>query len=362
MVLTSYLIYLVTFLSCAGADQNGGRNCRETNFLRDDFSCRTKYVFAGKVVHVVKPRMNLDIEGPVTTYYFYLTQIWKGPWADTLRVNTTSSSIECGLKFRVGERYIVFAEEKNDTLWTNACFRNDRVEIRNWTRYWLSAPVYNRPGYELSDITLEDLFNVSDNSIVMSTDVALEKSNYIQAHKKEMTDLLSRVVRKDRFPKRDQKSSLLNLSQHTINRSLAIFDWIFTHGCPDIKVDVVYALSDILTPDDYLPLYLRGLFDSSVAVRAAAISNGPMALRSLSPELKSSLVEALVSLLDDPECEIRCRMVMFAGFSELFDVAEPKLRVLIETDECPKVVRAAKKTLAMWESKNVLEDDLRTDD
>lgn len=346
MIQMTHILYITALLVCAHTQQGGRCGCREPNFLRDNFTCAAKYVFAGEVIRAEGPRTDPSVDGRFQTYCFYLTQIWKGPWTDTLKVNTFTSRTECRPEFEIGERYIVFAKEQYDGLWTNACYRNKRVEIRDWTRYWLSTPVYSRPGYGLSKIEIADLFNVSDNSNNRGAQAASEKNRFIQTHRDEITAILSRSVRKDKYPKHHQKPLWVDSLDSVAKQYLPIVDWILTNGSVDIKVDVIYVLREIFGIDDYFPLYRRVLRDSSLAVRASALSCMPAVRRTISPELKVSLVEMLVERLEDPECEMRCWIVkLFPGFVDSYDEAEPKLRKVIETDDCDEVVGKAMSTL-----------------
>lgn len=50
-----------------------------------------------------------------------LTRRWRGPGADTVVVRTALFTTACGLAFRQGERYLLFAREVSGRLYADTC-------------------------------------------------------------------------------------------------------------------------------------------------------------------------------------------------------------------------------------------------
>ena len=84
---------------------------------------KSKAVFSGEVVEV--------IAGPQTAYLkvrFKLEKSWKGVLADEVIVVTGRGGGDCGYRFEVGTRYLVFAYGVDDRkLETNICQRTKEL-------------------------------------------------------------------------------------------------------------------------------------------------------------------------------------------------------------------------------------------
>jgi hypothetical protein len=77
-------------------------------------------VFAGEVVRITKgeptPRSN--------TLSFRVLEVWKGPEQDTLEVTTTRwDGVNCGSAFEEGQKYLVYAHRKEQSLSNPDCGR-----------------------------------------------------------------------------------------------------------------------------------------------------------------------------------------------------------------------------------------------
>src|SRR5215207_4624179 len=70
-------------------------------------------VFAGEVVEIDRPSPSRPIRSSIdpVTVSFRISESWKGPERDMLKVRTPVSGVSCGYKFRAGESYLVYASE-----------------------------------------------------------------------------------------------------------------------------------------------------------------------------------------------------------------------------------------------------------
>jgi len=61
-------------------------------------------------------------------------QTWKGAVADTVDVSTIAISAACGISFREGARFIVYASPQvpQGRLWTERCMRTRPLSDAQW--------------------------------------------------------------------------------------------------------------------------------------------------------------------------------------------------------------------------------------
>lgn len=69
-------------------------------------------VFSGEAVSIEGPAESaaMSSAAPVTVT-FDVSEVWKGPQANTLEATTAVSSASCGYNFQTGEEYLVYASE-----------------------------------------------------------------------------------------------------------------------------------------------------------------------------------------------------------------------------------------------------------
>ena len=80
-------------------------------------------------------------------YTFNVDEVVSGEVGATVEVHAYSSSAACGIQFREGDRYVVFAYERRGDLETNLCSRTER--INETVTFGGSAPA-GGPGAETS--------------------------------------------------------------------------------------------------------------------------------------------------------------------------------------------------------------------
>ncbi len=77
-------------------------------------------------------------------YTFEVSQIWKGTIADTLTVVSARSSPSCGVKFVVGENYVVYARDWKRSLGVDSCSRTGLLTLREDDLIALPNPIWIR--------------------------------------------------------------------------------------------------------------------------------------------------------------------------------------------------------------------------
>lgn len=89
-------------------------SCAERLSPTDALS-RADVVFEGRVIHVPTRTDFARAFGGVVTYEFEVERYWKGAVESNVSVNTPSSGSACGRRFRIGERYLVYAQVDSQT-------------------------------------------------------------------------------------------------------------------------------------------------------------------------------------------------------------------------------------------------------
>lgn len=79
----------------------------------------SRAVFMGEVLEVIRPEDSYSV-----IVKFRVDQIWKGKLRKELTLGTGTGGGDCGYRFEVGQRYLVYAYGSNETsLSTNICQR-----------------------------------------------------------------------------------------------------------------------------------------------------------------------------------------------------------------------------------------------
>lgn len=112
LAMTTMIFFCTTLLTpdrayaCSCAT---GFDVTEKERVEEAYS-RAGAVFAGKVAGIESQQPASDSMEPIRVT-FGVSKTWKGPWAQTLEVNTAASSASCGYEFRAGREYLVYASE-----------------------------------------------------------------------------------------------------------------------------------------------------------------------------------------------------------------------------------------------------------
>lgn len=75
-----------------------------------------------------------------------VSKIWKGASCDTLIIHTVRSEVSCGVEFRKGQEYLIYASGSKDHLTTDLCSRTKRVDQAEMDlsilKQFLGTPLY----------------------------------------------------------------------------------------------------------------------------------------------------------------------------------------------------------------------------
>jgi hypothetical protein len=85
------------------------------NSVKEDAS-NSDQIFSGKVI---KKTVSEKV-----SYYFMVTEMFKGEKTDTITITTNKDFLACGMEFEIGKEYLVYSFHKN----TSRCNRNAFVE------------------------------------------------------------------------------------------------------------------------------------------------------------------------------------------------------------------------------------------
>ena len=86
--------------------------------------------------------------GSTVQYTFEVSKIWKGEVADTLRILTSKYPESCGVRFNVGDRYIVYAYRPNISLFTSLCSGNMPMNDKNLNEANFPKPIWTKKKIE----------------------------------------------------------------------------------------------------------------------------------------------------------------------------------------------------------------------
>jgi hypothetical protein len=96
--------------------------CTETEF--EKARTQSQAIFAGQVLEVEAAP---DFDDWVWAT-FKLETHWKGELEETVRVLTAATEDDCGIPFRPGESWLVYARDMGGFLWANRCWRAHRYQ------------------------------------------------------------------------------------------------------------------------------------------------------------------------------------------------------------------------------------------
>ncbi|WP_449623092.1 hypothetical protein [Robertmurraya sp. Marseille-Q9965] len=119
-----FLFLMVSFPSTSSAC-----SCAEQQSVEEEFK-QSKAVFRGKVLEV---KENRSINGSMSnSVLFEVSKTWKGVDETQIIITTGVSDGDCGIEFRKGEEYLVYATESTmygeNTLVSTICDRTGELQ------------------------------------------------------------------------------------------------------------------------------------------------------------------------------------------------------------------------------------------
>ena len=80
-------------------------------------------MFSGEVLDVVEgpPRRMFGTSVSSFRVTLRVSEVWKGPWRETLEVSTPSGGVSCGYPFKEGQEYLVYAYGKEEPFKVDLC-------------------------------------------------------------------------------------------------------------------------------------------------------------------------------------------------------------------------------------------------
>jgi hypothetical protein len=80
-------------------------------------------VFSGEVLDVAEgpPRRMFGTSVSSFRVTLRVSEVWKGPWRETLEVSTPSGGASCGYPFKEGQEYLVYAYGKEEPFKVDLC-------------------------------------------------------------------------------------------------------------------------------------------------------------------------------------------------------------------------------------------------
>ena len=109
--------------------------CTETEF--DQARSQSHAIFLGQVIEVEAAS---DFDDWVWAT-FKVESHWKGELVGTASVLTATAEGDCGVPFRTGERWLVYAKDLAGSLWVHRCWRVHRSQPGDPDLALLGAPV-----------------------------------------------------------------------------------------------------------------------------------------------------------------------------------------------------------------------------
>jgi hypothetical protein len=61
---------------------------------------------------------------------FRVDKTWKGETASEITISTGVGGPDCGYVFTTGKKYLVYADEKDGSLWVNSCSRTAQAGVK----------------------------------------------------------------------------------------------------------------------------------------------------------------------------------------------------------------------------------------
>ncbi|TKC16152.1 hypothetical protein [Robertmurraya kyonggiensis] len=123
-VCCSFLFLMVSFPSTSSAC-----SCAEQQSVKEEFK-QSKAVFSGKVIEVKENRRNNG--SIVKLVLFEVTETWKGVDETQIIITTGVSDGDCGIEFKKGEEYLVYATESTmygeNKLVSTICDRTGKLQ------------------------------------------------------------------------------------------------------------------------------------------------------------------------------------------------------------------------------------------
>lgn len=283
-------------------------------------------VFAGTVMGVDSS----SIESPDQFYLpflFNVTHVWKGEARDSIVVETARYTSMCGIAFKTGVSYLVYARDYNGGLKAHGCGRTRPLEDAIWDRYWLSEPEFVRDGSRTDIPTLDELFHMlaEDNSYLNS-----EASNALGDDLENRSVIISRLVERLRVNNsRDaaQAAYTLSLMGRGARRAADDLVHVFREGDTKVRRYALFALASVLDSAAFYPYLLAGLSDRDPGVRTDAIWLIYRGLEWRTSRQKRYLLSRLIILSRDLSPSVRRRALQRY---HLFPEASDRLAVLAE--------------------------------
>jgi len=265
-------------------------------------------VFAGIPVRASKGETTaFERTFQTTDYVFQVTQVWKGPIADTLTVRTYPSGGMCGYQFKLGDYYLVYADERKGDLWTGICNRTNPMELALWEQYSFPTPEFRRDAQEFPRVSLADLFAglaAEDPRIRHAAAVALADID----DRRDSILLRLRAALRGEVPS-DPRAAMRCLSKMEGNAISALPELgsILENGDTDSRSEAIWTLASILRqdPSRFFSFLVMGLADQNASVLEAALGRIHVSSRGLTDDQRQDLLSRISELLNHPNAHVR---------------------------------------------------------
>lgn len=283
-------------------------------------------VFAGTVVGVDSSR----IESPDQFYLpflFNVTHVWKGEARDSIVVETARYTSMCGIAFKTGVSYLVYARDYRGGLKAHGCGRTRQLEDAIWDRYWLSAPEFVRNGSRTDIPTLDDLFHMLDEDNSYLNSQASRALGYDRDNRDVIIQRLVQRLRAGDSRNSAQAASTLGLMQRGARPAADDLVRALREGDRKVRRSALFALAGALDSGAFYPYLLVGLKDRDPLVRKGAIWLIYRGLEWRTSREKRYLLSRMITLSRDLSPSVRRAALQRY---HLFPEAYERLAVLAE--------------------------------
>lgn len=266
-----------------------------------------KIVFAGRVIDAVKFQREikeLDMIMPYVSYTFLVTQRWRGPALDTLRIISHEQGSACGYNFKIDEDYVVYASTSKEDIVTGACQGNKPVSNAIWEQYKLPEPEYEREGYTFPRLTLSDIFD----TLVEPDDAsgyAIEALADLEDEREEVLEALHEVLTNQRPGDARLAALTLEIMGKEARPLVPDLARLLQKGTPYERVAAIRSLAAVTSPEAFFEYLMKGLSDSDAAVVKASLGNIWRNWRHFSQDNQNAVLEQIMIALHHENPYIR---------------------------------------------------------
>ena len=102
--------------------------CSCVGFTTLEAKERADAVFRGTVTQIDKPSFMVN-SGSLAQVYLQVEEVWKGPEQQEFMVSAAISEASCGVEFKEGVSYLVFAQNQEGTWRTSICNETKEVSM-----------------------------------------------------------------------------------------------------------------------------------------------------------------------------------------------------------------------------------------